>query len=97
VARFYFQPVADYLTTILALAVIALIAGWQLGRRQSSGKSLSPTAAGMLLAAGIFWLLAARLARSHADTDGFGADAAGWFVQSGKWFVLLGAMLFGHV
>ncbi len=50
----------------------------------------------MLLAAGIFWLLAARLARSYADTDGFGADAAGWFAQSGKWFVLLGAMMFGH-
>ena len=45
---------------------------------------------------GIIWLLAAWLARNYADTYGFGTDLAEWFAQSGKWLVLLAAMLSGH-
>ena len=65
-------------------------------RRQPSKEKLSPAVAALLLVLGIGWLLAARWARNHADTDGFGANAAGWFAQSGKWFALLAAMSFGH-
>ncbi len=86
-----------YLATILSLAAAALAAGGYGGRRRGdcSGR-LSLPAAGMLVALGLAWFLVARLARTYADTDGWGADFAEGFAHSGKWLVLLTALLFGH-
>jgi hypothetical protein len=86
-----------YLATITATAVIAFGLGrWLAVRRPAKAEKLSPVAAAMLFALGILWLLAARFARNYADMDGLGTDYAGSFAQSGKWFILLAAIFFGH-
>jgi hypothetical protein len=94
---FCFISVFTYLTTLGTITVISLAFGWRLGHcGKSCTEKLSPVAAGLMLAGGVLWILAARYARDYADTDGGGAEVAGWFAQSGKWFVLLGTVLFGH-
>lgn len=93
---FLFPTMPAYLATII-IAAIAFVSGWWSGtRHRTANGKISPLVAGLLVAAGIFWLLTAWLARSYSDTDGFGTDAAAWFAQSGKWLVLLAAMFFGH-
>jgi hypothetical protein len=84
-----------YLVSMGFIMAVAFAVGWWRGRSAPGGK-LSPLKAGILLALGSAWLIAARLARNYADTDGFGADVAGEFAGSGKWFVLLAAMMSGH-
>ena len=81
-----------YLTTIIAVAALAFLAGWRWGQRRATrNERLSPLAAGIALALGLFWFLAAWQARIYADTDGAGATLAEWFAHSGKWLVLLAA------
>lgn len=71
--------------------------GWRLGRRKRGRKEkLSPVTAGIMVGLGVFWFVAAQLARNWADTDNPVAALAEGFAHSGKWLVLLGAMLFGH-
>ena len=94
---FCFSEMTAYLATVFGISLATLVAGWRLGRsRQNQRENLPPVMAGGFIALGIIWFVAARLARTHAGTDGFGADAAGWFAYSGKWLVLLGGMIFGH-
>lgn len=94
---FLFSEMTAYLATILGISLAAFAIGWRLGRtRENRRGNLSPVTAGIFIAIGVAWLIAARLARTYADTDGFGADAACWFAHSGKWLVLLAGMLFGH-
>jgi hypothetical protein len=92
VARFYFAGMTAYLLTVAAIAT-----GWRAGRgRRNAGTRLWPLTAAMLVGLGVLWLVAAQIARRHADREGFGSDCAGWFAHSGKWFTLLAAMMFGH-
>jgi hypothetical protein len=89
--------VTTWLLIFLGLSLIATAAGWAMGsRRKEARGKMSQFAAAGFLAFGVGWFIVARLARDYADTDGYGADAAGWFGLSGKWMVLLSAMLAGH-
>ena len=79
------------------MAALAFLAGWRWGQRRATrNERLSPLAAGIALALGLFWFLAAWQARIYADTDGAGATLAEWFAHSGKWLVLLAAAAAGH-
>ncbi len=86
-----------YLFLITVLAAAAFAVGWRRGRTQPNRtENLSPLTAVLLVGLGLAWFIGARLARTYSDTDGFGTDAAGWFAHTGKWLVLLAAMMFGH-
>lgn len=87
----------NYLATIFGTALAAWFFGWRTGKlRRNHGAKLSLPAALALTGLGLLWLAAARLARDYADTDGRGVAAAEWFAHSGKWLILLGAMMLGH-
>jgi hypothetical protein len=96
VTRFHFADMTAYLATTGAIIAMAMFGGWRSGRRSKAGKALSPLAAAGLAGLGILWFVAAQTARKLADADGFGPGFAEWFAHSGKWFVLLAAMMFGH-
>jgi hypothetical protein len=83
-----------YLATIFGIALAAFVFGRRLGWARQN--NLPPAMAAISIGLGLVWFFGAWLARTHADTDGFGADAAGWFAHSGKWLVLLAGMMFGH-
>jgi hypothetical protein len=86
-----------YLTTIIAVAALASFVGRRWGRRRAAQNGrLSPLAAGLALALGSVWFLAAWRARFYADTDGPGATLAEGFAHSGKWLVLLAAVAAVH-
>jgi hypothetical protein len=85
-----------YLATTAALIALAMFAGWRAGRRPKDRQKLSPLAVSALAGLGFLWFFAAQIARQLADADGFGSAFAEWFAHSGKWFVLLAAMMFGH-
>jgi len=86
-----------YLALIAGIAAASFGLGWRRGRtRPPQHEKLSPMTAAIFVGLGMAWLLGARLARNYADTDGFGADLAGWFAHSGKWLILLAGILFGH-
>ena len=86
-----------YLATIIGIMLAAFVIGWRLGRaRQNQQVNLTPVMAAVFIGLGLAWLAGAWLARNYADTDGLGADAAGWFAHSGKWLILLAGMMFGH-
>ncbi len=92
-----FPTLITYFTTIVLLIGITLFLGWRLGQsRQRHAAEISPRAAGIFLALVVLWFVTSKLARSYADTDGFGAELAEWFAHSGRWLALLGAMMFGH-
>jgi len=86
----------SYLVILMGILLVTPILGWQLGRRQKTvnGK-LSPLASGILIGSGVLWFVTAKLARNYTDTDGFGVEVAEWFAHSGKWLVLLGALMLG--
>jgi len=44
----------------------------------------------------VLWFMAAWVAQSYADTDGFGATLAEWFAFSDRWWFLLAGVMFMH-
>jgi len=86
-----------YLATLTTILALAFFVGRRLGRRRAARNGrLSPLVAGILIGAGLLWLIAAWWARFYADTDGFGAPLAEEFAHSGKWLVLFAAAAAGH-
>jgi hypothetical protein len=97
VARFYFLNLITYFATIASLTLAALLLGWRRGRRyHGSATEMSHRTALLLISAGSLWFVTAYFTRNYADTDGWGASGAEWFAHSGRWLLLLAAMLFGH-
>jgi hypothetical protein len=97
VARFYFLNLITYFATIASLTLAVLLLGWRLGRRyHGSATDMSHRTALLLIGAGSLWFVAAYFTRNYADTDGWGASGAEWFAHSGRWLLLLAAMLVGH-
>ena len=87
-----------YLIQFAGIILFASAAGWRMGRRfPAGGGKLSVKAGVVLIGLGVVWFAAAWLARTYADTDHPGAELAGWFAHSGKWLMLLAAVVFGHV
>jgi hypothetical protein len=88
---------AAYLIQLAGIIFLASAAGRLAGRwLPAGGGKLSLKAASVLTGLGILWLATAWLARPYADTDRTGAELAGWFALSGKWLVLLAAVMCGH-
>ena len=86
-----------YLASFAGIMALAFIAGRRFGRaKQNRQNNVSPMTAVIFVGLGLTWFVAARLARTYADTDSFGTDAAGWLAHSGKWLILLAGMMFGH-
>ena len=86
-----------YFITLAAMAAPGFLTGWWLGwRRTGLNGRLSPLAAGTAIGLGLFWFVAASLARSYADMNGAGSPLAEWFAHSGKWLVLFAAAAAGN-
>ena len=87
-----------YLIQFAGIILLASAAGWWMGCRfPAGGGKLSVKAGVVLIGLGVVWFGTAWLARTYADTDRSGAELAGWFAHSGKWLILLAAVVFGHV
>lgn len=88
---------AYLITLVLCIVSPAMLGDWiarQLPVR--AGNKLSPGSAIVVLGLIASWFLAAWWARPYADTERPGAALAEWFAFSGKWWVLLAGVMFGH-
>jgi uncharacterized membrane protein YhaH (DUF805 family) len=89
--------VTAYFIELALLVLSASATGWWIGRRLPvRDEKLSPKSAASVIGLCVLWFVAAWLARPYADTDRFGSAFAEWFSFSGKWWVLLVGVMFGH-
>jgi hypothetical protein len=91
------KPVTVYFLTLVGVMLCATASGWRLGRRFPARENqISFKSTSAVLGLVTLWFVCAWLARFHADTDHPSAALAEWFAHAGKWWVLLGAVMFGH-